>query len=63
MVVCQLGKRLHYDSAGEKQYISCAGHWISRLVGEGIWSIIKQAIDFPFFICRTWPKAKGNLRP
>lgn len=63
MALFQLVKRLHYHSPGEKQYISCAGHWISRLTGEGIWSIMKQPIDFPLFICRTWHKAEGNFPP
>lgn len=63
MAMFQLEKRLHYHSAGKKQYISRADHWISRLVGEGIWSIMKQPIDFPFLICRTWHKANGNFPP
>lgn len=56
MAMFQLVKGLHYRSPGKKQYISRAGHWISRLAGEGIWSIMKQPIDFPLFICRTWQR-------
>lgn len=61
LAMFQLVKRLHYHSPGEKQYISRAGHWISGLVGEGIWSIMKQPIDFPLFTCRTWHEAEGNF--
>lgn len=46
MAMFQLEKRLHYHCAGWEQYISHADHWISRLAGEGIWSIMKQPIDF-----------------
>lgn len=63
MAMFQLGKRLHYHSAGTKQYISRADHWISRLAGKGIWSIMKQPIDFCLLICRTWHKANGNFPP
>lgn len=42
----QLEERLHYHCAGWEQYISRADHWISRLAGKGIWSIMKQPIDF-----------------
>lgn len=59
----QLVKRLHYHSAGTKQYISCADHWISRLAGKGIWSIMKEPIDFHLLICRTWHKANRNFLP
>lgn len=46
MAMFQLEKRLHYHRAGWEQYISRADHWISRLAGKGIWSIMKQPIDF-----------------
>lgn len=46
MAMFQLEKRLHYHCAGWEQYISRADHWISRLAGKGIWSIMKQPIDF-----------------
>lgn len=59
----QLAKRLHYHSAGTKQYISRADHWISRLAGKEIWSIMKEPIDFRLLICRTWHKANGNFPP
>lgn len=56
-------KKLHYQCPDEKPFISHAGHWISRVVGEGIWSIMKQAIDFPPFIWRTWHEARGHFPP
>lgn len=63
MAVFQLVDRSHYHSPGEQQYISRAGHWILRLAGEGIWSIMEQRIDFLLFICSTWQKAEGHFPP
>lgn len=55
--------KIHYYSAGKKQYISCADHWISRLSGEEIWSDMKPPIDFVPLICRHWHQASGNFPP
>lgn len=62
MDLCPLGKDC-IIALCEKQYIGPAGHWISRLAGEGIRSMMKETIDFPLFIWRTWRKAEGNFPP
>lgn len=59
----ELVKRIHYHSLGETQYISLAGHWISRLAGEGIWSIMKQPIDFCCFYLQRLAWGGGNFFP
>lgn len=63
MVVLQLVEGLHYHSPGERRYVSHAGHWISRLAGERIWSIMEQPIDFPLFICSAWHESEENVSP
>lgn len=45
------------------QYISQADHWICRLSGEEIWSVMKPPIDFVLPSCRCWHQADGNFPP